>query len=332
MDALCEFIEFWLGPRQSEFGESAEALGARLLPMPLRRLYEFAGRWPSWETNAPESVVPAFSCQDSLVALPELKGEGDKIVFLWENQGVWDCRTLADEDDPPVWCHGDHTDEQGHWFTGEKLVCDSLSRFLVTFVLQEVTLGSKLHLCDENLSALFDAERHSVIPVWTNGPYVHESLQNYFLWRDVLVGNLWGDPFFAANSQSGLDFLLANQGRIDEIRIGIGQKWSLDIQSNGSARLRYLHGQSDLNAEACVGAFEFENLVEEITAASSDTGHYADNPITYFRRKGQSVEFGVSTCTTSRLSHRFFSAPWNVQVTRKAPLSHNSKRNSIRSR
>ncbi|HEX4609513.1 MAG TPA: hypothetical protein VH092_15045, partial [Urbifossiella sp.] len=46
MDALCEFIEFWLGPRLPAYGEPAEIVKAHPLPMPLRRLYEFAGRWP----------------------------------------------------------------------------------------------------------------------------------------------------------------------------------------------------------------------------------------------------------------------------------------------
>src|SRR4051794_39634246 len=46
MDALCEFMEFWLGPRRSSFGELARVLEERPLPMPLKRLYEFAGRWP----------------------------------------------------------------------------------------------------------------------------------------------------------------------------------------------------------------------------------------------------------------------------------------------
>lgn len=49
MDALCEFIEFWLGPRQASCGEPAESLAAHALPMPLHRLYEFAGRWPRWD-------------------------------------------------------------------------------------------------------------------------------------------------------------------------------------------------------------------------------------------------------------------------------------------
>src|SRR5918998_5674690 len=74
MDALCVFIEFWLGPRRSSYGESARALSERSLPMPLKRLYEFAGRWPHWEHRGSIEAfaVPAFSHQDSLVVLHRL--------------------------------------------------------------------------------------------------------------------------------------------------------------------------------------------------------------------------------------------------------------------
>lgn len=175
IDALCEYIEFWLGPRKKIYGELARAVAKRSLPMPLKRLYEFAGRWPNWDDNQPmEYAVPALSHQDSFVTLDHLKNENDgKVVFLYENQGVWDCRTLPDGDDPPVWCYGDQMDENDNWYTGERRVCDSLSRFLVSFVLQELTLGSRLYLCDESLSALFDSQRHLAVPVWTHGPYVH---------------------------------------------------------------------------------------------------------------------------------------------------------------
>ena len=120
MDALCEFIEHWLGPRRPSYGESEEALASRSLPMPLKRLYQFAGRWPSVRDDQEpmQFVVPAFSHQDYLLTLPKLKVEGDKIVFLNENQGVWDCRTLPEGEDPPVWRRGDQIDADRNLFTG----------------------------------------------------------------------------------------------------------------------------------------------------------------------------------------------------------------------
>lgn len=67
MTAVCELIEFWLGARHPSFGETSEVLAGRALPKPLRRLYEFAGRWPAAGDREPlEGVVPALATQDAL--------------------------------------------------------------------------------------------------------------------------------------------------------------------------------------------------------------------------------------------------------------------------
>lgn len=290
MDALCEFIAFWLGPRQPSFGESADAVAERQLPLPLIRLYLFAGRWPHWEQQGPtEYAVPALSHQDTLVLLQRVKLEPDgKIGFLIENQGVWDCRTLPGGEDPPVWCYGDQMDENENWFTGEKLVCDSLSRFLVTFVLQELTLGARLQLCDEGLANLFESHRASAIPIWMHGPYVHGSVHDFFLWGDVLVARLWEEYFFCANHQEGIEFLTRNQGTINLISLMMGQPWNLDIREDGSARFRYLRGQIDESVEASAHTFNFSDLVETFTLTASEQGDYHTNAMVFFHRKGQS--------------------------------------------
>ncbi len=198
MDALCEFIEFWLGPRQASFGEPSESLAAHALPTPLYRLYEFAGRWPTWQN--PEqfvNVVPVFATQDNLLALSRLEVAPDgKVIFLEENQAVWDCRTLGHGEDPPVWCCGDQFDEEGELFRGERLVCDSLSRFLTSFVLQEMTFGSQVCLSDDALSALFEAQRALTTPVWTKGEYVHSNDDEFRLWGHVLVSHPWQDSYW----------------------------------------------------------------------------------------------------------------------------------------
>lgn len=226
MDALCDFIEFWIGPRQPTFGESVSALAKYALPMPLNRLYEFAGRWPNRDHHRPY-CVPAFSYQDNLVALEKLKREADdKVVFLYENQAVWSCRTLTEGDDPPVWCYGDQMDEDGQWFNGERLICDSLSRFLATFVLQEITFGSRLYLRDENLASRFEATKNSARP--------------------------------------------------------------LDIQADGSARIRYSKGQTGEIADAPADAFNFQQLLVTLSAAISTKGNWERNPIVSFHRRRQS--------------------------------------------
>lgn len=290
MDALCEFIEFWLGPRRPDYGESTQALSERSLPMPLKRLYEFAGRWPHWNHQGPiEYAVPALSHQDSLATLAKLKYEGDgKVVFLNENQGVWDCRTLVEGDDPPVWCYGDQIDEDKNWFTGEKLICESLSRFLATFVMQELAFGSRLYLCDEGLNTRFTTERISAVPVWTDGLYVHGSDYNFYLWRDVLVAEFWSDAFLAANHEGGIKFLMENQGPVSLICLMIIRPWSLDIRSDGSARIRYLEGKTDETADAPAGTFRFQEVLASLTASASNEGHWDRNAMVSFHRKGQS--------------------------------------------
>lgn len=292
MDALCRFIEFWLGPRKPEYGEPHDKIAGKNLPMPLRCLYEFAGRWPSWDGNmgSGEYCVPAFSKQDSLVALNRLETKEDgKIVFLWENQGNWDCRTIVTPDDPPVWCRGDHQDNNGNWYTGEKLVCDSLSRFLVTFVLQEITLGSRFHLADEGLDDLYQAQKQNAVPLWLNGPYVHGEAHEFFLWGHVLVASMWDSYIFAANDENGICNLTEQQGPIHEIRLTVGVSWSLDIRSDGSATLRFSQGSIDERAEAPARTFDFAFQRDFLAKSVSSQGHYERNPMVIFMRKGQSV-------------------------------------------
>lgn len=291
-DALCAFIEFWLGPRRPSYGEPAEAFRALRLPVPLRRLYEFAGRWPHWKH--PEGMVyavPAFSHQDRLVPLNRLTyDEAGKLVFLVENQGVWDCRTLPEGDDPPVWCNGDQFDEDGGSFQGERVVSDSLSRFLTIFVLQELAFGSRRCLCDEGLDARFAAEKDLATSVWTEGPYVHGKTANFHLWRNVLVADPWGqgELWLSANHEEGLRFLEANEGTINSIQVMIYRPWSLDIRADGSARLRYLKWQKDESAEAPAGTFDFTDLLTRLVAAASDEGQYERNALVSFHRQGQS--------------------------------------------
>lgn len=289
MDALCAFVEFWVGPRQPSYGESTRALGERPLPMPLRRLYQFAGRWPHRDHEGPiEYTVPAFSHQDALKSLDNLKSAEDgKISFLVENQGNWNCRTLSEGEDPPVWCNGGHLDEAGHFFRGDQLVCDSLSRFLTTFVLRELTFGSHLCLWDEGLSARFASERDAALPVWAGGPYVSEADQDFYLWRDVLVAELGGSPAFAANHDPGVAFLTTNQGPVQMINLGLGWTWRLFIRSDGSARILYHRGPAERSAEARPGMFDFRGLLEVLSRMASDEGDLQRDALVCFQRKGQ---------------------------------------------
>jgi hypothetical protein len=296
MDALCEFIEFWLGPPCSSPGESEWASRERRLPMPLGRLYECAARWADREHPAQRGhFVRIFTYQDWLVAPDHLTyDENGKVIFLEENQQAWDCRTWPEGEDPPVRCYRELADKPGVVHRSEELVCESLSRFLTTFVLQELTIGSRRHLTDDGLSARFAVERDSAVPIWIDGPYVYGGDHNYnfYLWGRVLVADFDGDGSFtfATNHEEGVRFLTENQGPVNGIHMMVWRPWTLDIRPDGSARLRYRLWQTTESAEVPAGTFDFPDLLATLSPAGSDEGHPERNAAVWFLRAGQSVK------------------------------------------
>jgi hypothetical protein len=290
MEALCAFIEFWLGRRLEAYGEPPNVVAAYSLPMPLQRLYEFAGRWPGFDKHRESKfAIGAFSCQDSLRPIHRLEMVGqDRVKFIDENQGCWVCSTLVDGDDPPVWCEGDVWDNDGELPRGGKKVCDSLSKFLVTFVLQEITLGSRFCLSDDGLTEQFETSKADAIPVWDHGPYVHGSDASFFLWNGTLVADLWGSQFFGANHEPGLAFLTENQGAVNRISLMAGLPWRLDIRQDGAARLRYADWPVEEEAEVKVGTFDFDSLLKQLSEQLTSGGHPDRNPVLFLHRRGQS--------------------------------------------
>ena len=91
------------------------------VPEPLSRFYDVAIRWPN------------LVVQNSLVRPPE--GEGDRVVFYVENQGLCSWTTSrSGEDDAPVWAEVTEGDAV---IEGEPL-----SRFLITVAILEAVFGS----------------------------------------------------------------------------------------------------------------------------------------------------------------------------------------------
>lgn len=283
MDALCEFIEFWNGPRRPEYGIPAEELDTRPLPMPLRRLYEFAGHWPDREGWRGEFTVTSLSCEDSLLSFSKLGSTPDgKLVFVDENQGCWNCRTLTEGDDPPVWCYGEYVDAAGNWAVGEYFVCDSLSRFLTTFVLQGLMQSSRFEVSDDGLIARFQAERDRVIPVWTDGPYAGGRLYEFHRWGEVLsCGSVGREPSsLAANHPVGIAFLESNQGTICRISLIVELVWGLEVRKDGSARVSLSRSPGALAAVTPQGTFSFSEVTSRLTAALGGDG---DVRVAFFR-------------------------------------------------
>jgi hypothetical protein len=289
MGALCEFIEFWLGPRADEYGEPVRTLDAYALPMPLRRLYEFAGRWPG--PGAPGQsarAVGAFSIQDALRQVGYLEtAAGDRVRFLDENQGCWVCSTLTEGVDPPVWCEGDLWDDDGAPLQGGTRVCDSLSEFLATFVLQELTLGSRCCVSDVGLSEQFESAPADAACVWNRGAYVHGSDASFWLWNGVLVADLWGSRFLAANHEPALALLAERQGPVDRIVLTAGLPWRLEVTRDGAAKVTYSDWPIEAAAEAGAGTLDFGALVREFSKRISPHGHPDANPVLYLCRSRQ---------------------------------------------
>jgi hypothetical protein len=136
LDELGRFLEFWFGPRRAEFGESVEAIRSRALPFPLAWFYELAGRWPTPVPDGPlENLFYAGGACHHLWPLEMVEPRPDgRLKFYCEYQGDWIGLTLSDGEDPPVWIEGSWIDGNDE-VKGEKQICASLSRFLVTHCL-----------------------------------------------------------------------------------------------------------------------------------------------------------------------------------------------------
>jgi hypothetical protein len=134
MAALERFIEFWYGPRRTEFGESEVGTRYPDLPAALRRYYAFAGPWPMAQPQADASYFYEGEAGHHLFrpAHLELTAAG-RLRFFMEYQGDWYGETEPGEADPPVWITGRwDLPEPGE---GTRLASNCLSRFLVTHTL-----------------------------------------------------------------------------------------------------------------------------------------------------------------------------------------------------
>lgn len=151
----------WFGHRCPWYGISEEKLAATRLPKPLRRLYSFAGEWPTG--NNWESI---YAYQDMLLPFETLFSREGKVVFVSENQGVWQAGTLPYGDDPPVWFRVNKQDEP--W----RKLCDSLTEFLITFCLHEIVFGARHVTCADKILDRFDQIECHISPLWIDGPYV----------------------------------------------------------------------------------------------------------------------------------------------------------------
>lgn len=177
LEILERFTRWWFyAPHEEETGVSVERLALVDIPDPLKTLYGFAGEWPGG------SLESIFSNQDSLVPFECLEIQDGKLVFAWENQGVWSVATEATGEDPPVYLSVD--DDPYKFF------CDSLSQFLVTFCLHECIFGAASLSYVDNLRDVNQTQGKIPIPLWLDVPYPsanHHALPTSFYLVDGKV-------------------------------------------------------------------------------------------------------------------------------------------------
>lgn len=168
MNVLERFTRWWFfAPHGEDTGVSDERLQQVDIPTPLKRLYSFAGVWPG---GAWESI---FSHQDHLSPFEFLQERNGKLVFAWENQGVWRMATELTGADPPVYIAIDDGPFQRF--------SDSLSQFLVTFCLHESVFGAASLSTVQDLASTTTANRKIPIPLWLDAPYPSVSKEPYFI-------------------------------------------------------------------------------------------------------------------------------------------------------
>lgn len=178
MSGLEEFLTFALGVRQETFGESDAVLVGRRMPIPLRRFYRFAGRWPSpyperspvcFET--PEEGFFYCGIQGPHLATPDVLRESPegRLAVFYEQSGNWTAFTDAEGDDPEVWLSG--YVGSGHLEvptpTGE-----TLSGWLVTHCLVALAWELGNHLCSgtvlSQIGAATQRKRETGLTEWYN--------------------------------------------------------------------------------------------------------------------------------------------------------------------
>ncbi len=215
MTALEQFLQRYLGPQRPEFGAPADEVRSIEMPIPLRRFFSFAGRWPGHNPRTP--FANRFCAQDMLCAIrpkeyaPALQLMDSLLVFVCENQGVWVAATERAGADPPVWISENcsHREAVREW----RRVENPLSHFLVSFVLQELMFGSELVDAEPGALEKFAEAGAKIEPVWINGEYAWDiDRPTYFLVDERFLvrralDEADGDDWYGCNSVAGAEML-----------------------------------------------------------------------------------------------------------------------------
>ena len=133
MSALDDFLTLFWGEHKIQIPPESAIEISDKLPISLQLLYSFICQYPSPRNGR------LFNIQDGLYINNDAVRCKGKFLIVGENQGVWSCGTdlVKDKVDPPVWLLGN--EEGDSW----EFVCDSLSQFIVTFILRETFFGCR---------------------------------------------------------------------------------------------------------------------------------------------------------------------------------------------
>ncbi|MEO1353640.1 MAG: hypothetical protein AAFW84_33625 [Cyanobacteria bacterium J06635_15] len=216
--ALLEFIDSWV-PDLSSKHQMAEADIPGFIPSPLREIYKFAGNYPVLNTQqlrSPNWDCGLFGPQDKLLAVDQLEITGNRFRFIHENQNVWLCETLINQEDPPV-----YSNSLAYEFGDDKFreVCSSLSHFLTTFCLQEVFFGSRHLFCiDSDISTPKDLVNDILTDVWINGVYAYgKPTHSFYLCHQGLFIMEAHNSFWVACNDDGYTSLLSGANDVRQI-------------------------------------------------------------------------------------------------------------------
>lgn len=151
------------------------------IPLPLRKVYTAFGDRRNCEFDP-------TSGQDTLSPPDDLPRIDNYVHFVNESQACWSCAYLADAgDDPPVYLVADD---------GPEKRCNSLSEFLITFLLQEAIMVAPHMAHHEGEKSACAALKPEVEPLWLDAVYSQPNPSHSFHWAPeprILIMRFHGD-------------------------------------------------------------------------------------------------------------------------------------------
>jgi hypothetical protein len=133
--------------------------------------------------------------QDRLIDATQLDLSTERLIFLMENQGNWQCFINTDDEKLTVWCDD---------YATTATITAPLNELLITWALQE-TVWELTHRSEQNWTV---AQLHSsfprIIPIWIDHSYVpnNSHFSFFVLDRTVIFMQMNSQTFIASDDFS----------------------------------------------------------------------------------------------------------------------------------